>query len=184
MESFEEIWRHYYPRFRVFIRSFSGFSSADREDCIQEIFLKVYKNLHRYNHRWSFSTWIYRIARNTCIDYRRRLFRRQADELPEDLFDRAGTDGAGTGWSGTGGDDVGWTDAATLQLDVSLDIHRAVEQLEEGQRQLVYLYYGEDLSVSEIASVLGKPEGTVKSLLHRSRKVLKGHLEEAYGPGR
>ncbi len=164
MTGFDEIWQHYYPRLRMFAASFSGLSASDREDCIQEIFLAVYRNLERYDERWSLSTWIYRIARNKLIDYQRRASRHPVTVMDDDVPDSRGDD--------------------MSRAESSLDLARAIGKLDESQRAAVYLYYSEDLPVAEIASILGKPEGSIKSLLHRSRKALKIELEEAYAPGR
>ena len=59
-----------------------------------------------------------------------------------------------------------------------LDLYRAIEQLEEGEKICILLFYMEDYSVSQIADVLRIPEGTVKSRLSRARKHLKGILQE------
>lgn len=165
MIDFDDIWTQYYPRLRVFAGSFSGLTGPDREDCIQDIFLAVYMNLDRYDARWSLSTWIYRIARNKIIDYRRRRFRSAEAVVDEELPDRKDLHGA-------------------QRVESRIDIARALEELAEAQREAIFLYYSEELPVAEIAAVLGKPEGSVKSLLHRGRKALKKRLEEAYAPGR
>ncbi len=58
------IWNEYYPKLYVFVRPYFRHSPEDREDAVQEILLKVLRNLDRYDSNYSLSTWIYRIARN------------------------------------------------------------------------------------------------------------------------
>ena len=69
--SFEQLLRRFQTPVLHFLRH-RGFS-ADAEDLAQETFLRVYENLHRYNRRWAFSTWLFTIARRTSLNHRRRL---------------------------------------------------------------------------------------------------------------
>ena len=70
-ESFEQLLRRFQTPVLHFLRR-RGFS-ADAEDLTQETFLRAYENLHQYNRRWAFSTWLFTIARRTSLNHRRRL---------------------------------------------------------------------------------------------------------------
>ena len=65
-ELFEDIWKEYYPGLKIFCRTYLS-GSSDLDDVCQEIMLKVFNKLHIYNPLFSFNTWLYAIARNSCI---------------------------------------------------------------------------------------------------------------------
>ncbi len=135
---------------------------ADAEDVVQDTFLKVW--LHRG--RWQeghakFSTWLYRVVTNRCIDFTRQPRGEDVDELPH-LADR--------------------------QPDAVTSIHRgevndllevAMKRLPDQQRVAVVLSYHENLSNSEIAEVMGTSVSAVESLLKRGRQQLRKLLRRA-----
>lgn len=132
------------------------------EDIAQESFLRVWRALASYNpENAALSTWIYAITRNRCLT---ELTRRSRS-------------------TPLGGDG----DAATELLDAAqpaedrraLDVLRGlVELLPAALRTSLTLYYFEERSVEEVASMLGIPQGTVKTHLHRARAALHQRLEE------
>jgi RNA polymerase sigma-70 factor (ECF subfamily) len=73
---------------------------------------------------------------------------------------------------------VGVSPEAATSVERRIDMAAGIEQLPPKQRATVHLFYGEDLTVEEIASALAIPAGTVKSRLHQARHALKGHLGE------
>ena len=154
-DDFKNIWSSYYPRILRYVASFSGLSDTDREDCVQEIFFSIYDKLDSYNKKWAFSTWIYRIARNRLIDYQRIQKRRASNSLPELHAEAAGKNLSDT------------------ETELSMDIERAVANLEDQERELIHLYYYEDYRIKEIAAILRIPPGTVKSRLIKIRGTLK-----------
>jgi len=133
---------------------------SQAEDAAQEIFLKLYQRLDTFRGDCKFSTWLYRIAINTAIDYRRKNFKFETDNI----------------------DDIAPPDAL-LSAPVSLDnreglqrVQQAILELPDTQRMMVYQYYWLELKMREIAEILGCPEGTVKVYLLRARKVLAEKL--------
>jgi RNA polymerase sigma factor (sigma-70 family) len=163
MPEFKELWRQYYPRLLFYADGFSGLSPADREDCVQDIFVTVYRKLDSYDERWAFSTWLYRIARNRLIDCQRAGSSRRYEPL-EEIGD---IPAQRTRWE--------------TAIDLRLDLAKAGADLKDGERELMHLFYGEDLDIAEIADILGVPRGTVKSRLHALRQKLKSRLESSYG---
>jgi RNA polymerase sigma-70 factor (ECF subfamily) len=165
---FERIWNQYYGRLMVYSWSFSGICEEEREECVQEIFLKLYQKRDAYDSTWSISTWIYRIARNYFIDLQRKkrvrnvLFLRN---LPEGMVDTIASN----------------LDREEEQMIARMDIGRALINLPPGDREVLHLHYAESMTVHEISSVLGKPEGTVKTSLRRARIGMKSQLGEACG---
>jgi RNA polymerase sigma-70 factor (ECF subfamily) len=134
------------------------------EDLSQTIFVKAWQALPRFDGRAALSTWLYTIARNTCltaVEKERRLvpledFQEVADDDGDPLlFGRAA---AGLETAG--------------QAAAEYDVARLLEQLPEPYRRVVVLFYLEDLSCEEVGELLSMPTGTVKALLHRGRKKL------------
>ena len=131
-------------------------ASADAEDLTQETFLRAYENLHRYDRRWAFSTWLFTIARRTSINHRRRR--------------RPTTDPSAV-------------DAAVSPAPAPLDVMIAEESgrrlwdqaamlLSEEQMTALWLHYAEDMPARDIALVLGRSRASVKVMLFRARKRL------------
>lgn len=152
----------------------------DREeafDLTQEIFLSVHKNLDKFRADAKLTTWIYRIARNHCLNrlkYLKRRGRGRSEEYGE-VNELTITESMG---GPEKPDDVAMAKNAR-QL-----VHKAIEELDEEQRALVVLRDVEGLSYDEIMDITELPEGTVKSRLHRAREKLAGiltRLEEAFG---
>ncbi len=132
------------------------------EDVAQESFLRIWRALASYrSESASLSTWIYAITRNRCLT---ELSRRQSAKPFFETGDATDEHPA----------------AAESSADTrSLDVLRAlVERLPVPWRTSLTLYYFEERSVEEVASMLGIPQGTVKTHLHRARIALHQRLEE------
>ncbi len=119
------------------------------EEVTQDIFLKLWRALPAYDGRAAVSTWLYAIARNSCLSAVRAEGYRRTSALDEVT-------------------EPGASSNTPLQLSVG----QCVERLPELQRQVITLFYLEDRSVSEVAAMLDLPENTVKSHLHRARRAL------------
>jgi RNA polymerase sigma-70 factor, ECF subfamily len=155
--SFDELAFRYRRRLFVFLRSRIG-SDEDAEDLVQDTLLKLYRNIGGYDPAYRFSTWLYTSAGRLAIDtYRKRAAagERIGAEKVEDLPAPAAAVDAGTGTSAV------WEAARALG----------------GYRyRVLWLRYGEDMSVEEIAAVTGKTRLAVRVLLHRARTSLAGRL--------
>jgi RNA polymerase sigma-70 factor (ECF subfamily) len=143
------------------------------EDLAQTTFVKVWQALPKFDGRAALSTWLYTIARNTCLtalERERRVVRLEDDS---DVADDDG-DPALFGAAGAGAESAG-------QAAAEYDVARLLEQLPEPYRRVVVLFYLEDRSCEEVGELLSMPTGTVKALLHRGRKrlaALAGQTEE------
>jgi RNA polymerase sigma-70 factor, ECF subfamily len=147
----------------------------DAHDLAQEIFVKVYTALDRYDPKYQFSTWIFRIAQNSAID---ALRKRSISEVslttsPDD--DRQGKERefAAPGVSP-------YRDIKNKELSEAIDL--AVEKLPPDYRELVQLRHFGELSYEEIATLKKLPLGTVKNKLFRARNLLKEELESFIEP--
>jgi RNA polymerase sigma-70 factor (ECF subfamily) len=142
-------------------------NELDAQDAAQDVFLKAYKSLNRFNPKASFYTWLYRIAVNTCLDYKRKSRlerfkkgsaiedRPSAEPSPERLYE---------------------------SIENVQTIQAAFQKLPENLRFPIILKEIESLSYEEIAQVLHIAVGTVKSRISRARdemrRLLRGKIED------
>ncbi|HZK55457.1 MAG TPA: sigma-70 family RNA polymerase sigma factor [Desulfosporosinus sp.] len=142
-------------------------SVEDARDITQEIFIKAYNSLASFKQNSTFSTWLYRIAVNHCIDWTRKnkplLEERPCvDHLcakegsPEDLF---------------------------LQQEITSEVHAAVSSLPTIYSTVLILYYFEDFSPQQIADIMDTPKRTVETRLFRGRNLLKDKLHPLLSGG-
>jgi len=128
-------------------------------DATQETFLTVFRKADRYRAQAAFSTWLYRVAVNTCYDQLRRAKRRKAETLPE-AFDPA---------------DPKALDPLT-SAELRPDIEGALAELQPEFRAAIVLVDLEGLSLETAGDILGVPVGTMKSRLFRGRRILAERL--------
>lgn len=131
-------------------------SAEDADDLLQETFIKVYINLHRYNRSYTFGQWVYTIARNTFIDF----VRRRQEDLPIDDRFAAPASSAPT------------PEESVINLQQRTQIEHYLEQLSPRYRQLIVMRFFDEYSYEEIAAKLSLPLGTVKTQIHRAREQM------------
>ncbi|MEM6290245.1 MAG: sigma-70 family RNA polymerase sigma factor [Myxococcota bacterium] len=129
------------------------------DDLAQEVFLRAYRGLVGFQGRSAFGTWLYRIAYNVYLNNRTRV--KRFAELPED-YDAAAI--------------APETAMSAPRSDLRRDLSAAIETLPERYRAVVVLYYLEEVSYPEIADILSVPLGTVKTHLHRAKKLLRERM--------
>ncbi|UYZ61448.1 RNA polymerase sigma factor [Hymenobacter weizhouensis] len=138
----------------------------DAEDLTIEAFAKAFKNLHKFNPEFAFSTWLFRIATNNCIDFIRKnkiktmsidsaIKIDNGDEITIDFRDQ----------------NLNPQETAIKNQKIEIMQH-VVSRLPEKYQRLVTLRYFDELSYEEIAQELKAPLGTVKAQLHRARELL------------
>jgi len=141
----------------------------DAHDLTQEIFVKVYLALDRYDPKYQFSTWLFRIAQNSAIDALRKK------SVPEVSMARTGDEEEGKEREFP--DDEGISPYRALKnKQLSAAIDTAVSRLPSDYRELIQLRHYAELSYEEIASMKKLPLGTVKNKLFRARNLLKDAL--------
>lgn len=149
----------------------------DREeakDLTQEIFIKAYNNLQSYKSKASFSTWLYRIAINRCIDWTRKK-RVQTVSVLQDGEDE-------TDIYDTIEDNSRRPEEVLLRQENAESIRAIVDNLPEIYKTVIILYFFEDFSPQEIAEISGIPRRTVETRLYRAKNMLKLRLGEfGYG---
>ncbi|MCB9882705.1 MAG: sigma-70 family RNA polymerase sigma factor [Planctomycetes bacterium] len=166
--AFEELVAHYQGIILNLIVRFMG-RRGSREDLAQEVFLRVFRARRDYRPEARFSTWLYRIVFNLCINENQRDRRRRTVSL----------DGAADGRDGSW-DPVDPAGLPPEGLVESEELHERVRavvaELPESQRVALVLDKYEGLSQREIAAVLGTTEKAVKSLLARARDNVRDRL--------
>jgi len=152
-EAFELLMDRYQEK--VFRLAISILRNTERaEEVTQDIFLKLWRALPAYNGRAAPATWLYAIARNTCLSAVRSSAHRRTLPLT-----------------------VSETPQQPESVSTHAEIMQLVDRLPEAQRQVITLYYLEDRDVTEVARMLDLSEGTVKSHLHRARRALANMME-------
>lgn len=165
---FEVLVRRYQARVLSHVARMVG-NRDDALDLSQEIFVKVFGALDRYNPEYKFSTWLFRIAGNAAIDHLRK---RRPRTVPLETTDPDGGRVSSPEYKSSELDPY-----ATLRNTERGDaIARAIEALPAEFRELIALRHFTGLSYEEIAEVKGMPLGTVKNKLFRARAVLKDRL--------
>jgi RNA polymerase sigma-70 factor (ECF subfamily) len=137
------------------------------------VFVQVYKSAHRYRVAAKFSTWLFTIVRNLCLNELRRRSRHPATSLEAAAEDRP--EGSGP---------VQFQDVhainpndAAMESELADKIEEALGQLPENQRTAILLCRDQDMSYEDIAKVLGTSLSATKSLIHRGRETLKQSLK-------
>lgn len=163
-EAFRVLFETYKDKIYSIALRFSG-DQALAMDIAQDTFLKLYSSIADFRGDSQFSTWVYRLVVNSCLDHKRRSWRMIpiADELLAVM--RAPGDALN----------------AVIRTQMSERVQRAVEKLPEEQRIVVVLRYTEGLAYEQIAEVIGCSMGTVASRLNRAHRALERRLANLKG---
>ena len=151
--AFEYLFNRYSDAIRrLFLQRYA--SVEDTDDLLQETFIKVYVNLHRYSADYTFGQWVYTIARNTHIDFERR----RQDDIS--IYEKFSAPAALTPSP----------EENLINLQQRSQIEHYIECLPEQYRRLFKMRFLEDYSYEEIVEKLHLPMGTVKTQIHRARE--------------
>ena len=163
--AFSELYHRYKDRMYYYFYRMLGNSSEQANDFLQELFMKLIEKPESFNPAFSFPTWLYSVANNMCKnEYRRREVRKeyQATEALEPKLDYL-------------------NDSSVDPEQLIEKIFLTLDQLGEEHRSVFLLRYREGFSIREVAEILELPEGTVKSRLFYTKKLLAGKLEHLKG---
>lgn len=148
-ESFGLLVRKYEDFVYTLVRGIVNSDEA-AEDVTQEVFLRAYRAIRRFEKKSSFKTWLYRIAYNTSMSYLARKKQKQETEISESIPAADGVD-----------------------YSLRLSILKLVNYLKPELKAVVIFHYYDDMKYEEIAEVLNCPVGTVKIRLYRAKHELK-----------
>ena len=158
-QAFAQLYEKYFDSIYRYVALKIG-DKAEAEDMTQQVFLKALQSIPSF--RWKgkpFSTWLFRIAHNQVVDYLRKKARQATVPLDESL---------------TGGESNPQSIA-----EHSLDIEQlvlATYRLTEAQREVISLRFAGEMSVAQVAEVMGKSQGAVKALQHSALVALRKTL--------
>ncbi|NIR47117.1 sigma-70 family RNA polymerase sigma factor [candidate division KSB1 bacterium] len=145
-------------------------NKEETEDLVQEAFMKAFKALPSFNEEYAFSTWLYKIAINNCIDHMRkkRLKTYSINKPVQSKDGELGREFPDTSMS---------PDKDILSTERSKIIEAAIYELPENYKIAIILRHSEEKSYEEIAHILNIPLGTVKARIFRAREMLKKKLK-------
>jgi RNA polymerase sigma-70 factor (ECF subfamily) len=151
-------------------------SAEDAKDIYQEVLMRVFRGLRKFQFRSEFSTWLYRITTNVCLSHRTKRHRHShasldqnvegEDSLPHKLADTL-TDGSSS-------------DTAAMSGEIALHVREALEQLSPKQRMVFTLRHYEGYKLKEIAEMMECTEGTVKRYLFTATQRMKNRLQDVF----
>jgi len=138
----------------------------EKEDIFQQVFVKIFRSLENFQGLSSLDTWVYRITVKVCVDQQRKKYRkRQLKTIDSpDFFENHSV--------ATGGDPY----TEHQEKELSQQIYNGLNRLNFEKRMVVTMFEMEGFSLQDIAEILDKPIGTIKSRLFHGRKELANHL--------
>lgn len=155
-DRFPTLYHQYHRQVRAVVFNICG--GRDLDDLVQEVFVRVWKGLEKFQQRSQLKTWIYRIAINTAFDHCRKQKKlKQEIELTHD---------------------IPVEDTKEARLAYQELVQKGLAELPEKHRVVLTLAVMEEMPLKDIAGVLKTSEGTVKSRLHYARKTMMHFLEK------
>ncbi len=171
VNAFEELIGEYENKILNYCFRMLG-NRSDAEDAAQEVFVKVFRFMGSFTGQSAFSTWLYKIASNVCLDFMRKAKRQTADTVSIYQYNAEGDEFVLPIL------DTAPTPYEHAQLsEAQRALLKALEQLGEDQKQVIILRDIEGLSYEEIARIIDAAPGTVKSRINRARRALQKILE-------
>lgn len=146
-------------------------SDSLAEDALQEIFLKIFLNLANFNFQSQFSTWVYSVTYNYCIDFLRRQ-RKERDIFTDTEFDADSSDGTATPNNAKRDitDDI--DDAVMREMNMQI-LATVLERIATDDKMILLMKYQDELSIKEICDIIDKSESAVKMKLKRAKHRAK-----------
>ena len=160
--AFNEIINRYLKPIYNFSYRLTG-NKHESEDISQEVFLKTWKNIKKFDVEKSFKTWIFSIAKNTIIDHLRKK-----KDIPMSIFDN--NDGGNIIEDNLKDNELK-ADELFLQTENKKQIEKILEELSVVQKEVIILKYANEMSLSEVAEIMNIPIDTAKS--HYRRALIK-----------
>jgi len=168
IDMYSVLIERYEKQLMVYVRRILFVSVEDAEDILQEIFIKVYRNINSYDPKYKFSSWIYRIAHNEGVSYLRSKKRKQISKNvsggEDDIFEKIPSD-----------IDI---EGEYIKKDSQKTLAKALKKLDSKYREVLILRFFEEKEYNEISEILHIPSGTVASLINRGKEKLKILIEE------
>jgi len=146
----------------------------DAKDIYQDVFIRVYRGLKKFQFSSEFSTWLYRIVVNVCLTHKTRSSRREFVSIHPETED----ENMNTGFDIEDKEPV--PDRAVTNMEISEHIDRALETLSPRQKMIFILKHYEGYKLKEIAQMLQCGEGTIKKYLFDAVRKMRTQLADLY----
>ena len=146
----------------------------DAKDIYQDVFIRVYRGLKKFQFSSEFSTWLYRIVVNVCLTHKTRSSRREFVSIHPETED----ENMNTGFDIEDKEPV--PDRAVTNMEISEHIDRALETLSPRQKMIFILKHYEGYKLKEIAEMLRCGEGTIKKYLFEAVRKMRTQLADLY----
>lgn len=160
-EAFGELYERYVGRIYSYIYYRTG-NVYDAEDLTERVFMRALRHIHKYNNRGlPFSAWLYRIAHNLVANWHRDNSRRKEIPLEDAVLVSP---------------PAGFPESEVLQSEEQERLLRVLRCLPAERQQLIILKFVDHLSNAEIGQIMGRTEGAVKSLYHRTLLAIRDEL--------
>jgi RNA polymerase sigma-70 factor (ECF subfamily) len=176
MDAFEQLVQRYDKQVLTIAAGYVN-CSDDAKDIYQEVFLRVYKGLPKFQYKSEFSTWLFRITTNVCLSHRMRGRRHSHTSLDQNVNDE---DGQPHALKDTLSDNT-TTDQPTHDAEISMRVEQALKTLSPRQKMVFTLKHYDGYKLREIAGMMKCGEGTVKKYLFEATARLRKQLQDFAG---
>lgn len=175
--SLETLIQSYLKPIYGFVYRYVG-QARDAEDITQEVFVKVWRHLKRFDRERSFKTWLFAIAKNAALDFlkKSRAASGGKKSIPFSAFDKD-EDGGEEALAETLVDPAPLAPELFERQDLAQTLTRAMENLSSKYREVLFLHYNDHFTFREIAEMFGEPLDTIKSRHRRALIILKRLIE-------
>ncbi|MBA4336401.1 RNA polymerase sigma factor SigW [bacterium] len=153
----------YEQRLLRYIKRLTGRDNNQSEDILQEVFIKIYRNLNDFDTNLKFSSWAYRITHNEAINHARKI----KETIPLETDDKETANLINILKSDTN------IPEEISQKELAEKVQKIIEKLPKKYRDVIILYYLEDKDYQEISDILKKPTSTIGTLLSRAKAKFK-----------
>lgn len=159
VDAFEELIARY--KKLIFNTAYRMMGNApEAEDITQEVFIKIYNSLNKYDPQFKFSTWVIRITSNLCVDWLRK---RKGESVPiDEVYDLK--------------DEAYTPEEEYIRKEKNAKVQSAINKLPDKYKELIILFHHRGLSYQEIMEITGETLTIVKNRLYRARQMLKEEL--------
>jgi RNA polymerase sigma-70 factor (ECF subfamily) len=165
--------RHQSPLFNFALRHLGSATAA--EEVVQDAFVRVVRSAAEFKHAARFSTWLYTIARNLCVDEARKRSHRRHPSLDQP---KRSEEGEGPTLGEQTSDASASVERAAVSAEIRARVLEAIEELPDEQREVFLMREVSSLPFKEIAEIVGVPENTIKSRMRYALERLQAALSE------
>jgi RNA polymerase sigma-70 factor (ECF subfamily) len=169
-ESYREIVRRYQRKLFVYLYHLTG-SKEETEDILQNVFVKVYNNLKKFNTQKKFSSWIYRIAHNEAVNYLKKRSQKRFVSWEDVMMSKEKMEISSHERSPLDH----W-----IKKELKKEMEAALDKLPSKYKEVLILRYFTEKSYEEMSEILKRPVNTVGTLINRAKKKLMDVIESSW----